>query len=204
MPRQNRVTPRSELIAVDARGAFMGNRGCLHDAEGRIVRRWQGRRWIVCDLEFRGRRIPIMHPGFYTQLFFLDEATALAAGHRPCAECRRPAFAAFLAAWAAGNPEHATEGRVGAAGLDAVLHAERTSPPTTAPLDGLPDGAFVALPGDPRAFLVLGSELLAWTPDGYSDRLDRPMAMVEVLTPGTTINALRAGYRPVLHPSASS
>ena len=200
MPRQNRVTPRGELIAVDARGTFMGNRGCLHDAAGRIRRAWQLKRWIICELEFKGRHRPVMQPGRYTELFFLDEATALAAGHRPCAECRRPAFLAFLAAWAAGRPGGDTP-RVPA--LDEVLHRERTAPPWQAPLDTLPDGAFVALPGDPRPFLVLGGALLAWTPGGYTDRAARPPAAVEVLTPRSTVEALRAGYRPVLHPTAA-
>ncbi|MFL5386060.1 MAG: hypothetical protein ACJ8GN_26395 [Longimicrobiaceae bacterium] len=198
MPRQNRVTPRGELVAVDARGTFMGNRGCLHDAAGRIRRAWQLKRWIVCELEFKGRHRPVMQPGCYTELFFLDEATALAAGHRPCAECRRPAFRAFLAAWAAGGPG----GLPSAPALDEVLHRERTSPPWRAPLGTLPDGAFVALPGDPRPFLVLGDALLAWTPGGYTDRRARPSATVEVLTPRSTVEALRAGYRPVLHSSA--
>ena len=200
MSRQNRVTPRGELIAVDARGTFMGNRGCLHDAAGRIRRAWQLKRWIICEPEFKGRHRPVMQPGRYTELFFLDEATALAAGHRPCAECRRPAFLAFLAAWAAGRPGGETP-RTPA--LDEVLHRERTAPPWQAPLDTLPDGAFVALPGDPRPFLVLGGALLAWTPGGYTDHVARPPAAVEVLTPRSTVEALRAGYRPVLHPTAT-
>ena len=203
MPRQNRVTPRGELIAVEARGTFMGNRGCLHDATGSIRRAWQLKRWIVCELEFKGRYRRVMQPGHYTELFFLDEATALAAGHRPCAECRRPAYRAFLAAWAAGRPEGGPGGPLTAAAIDEVLHRERTAPPWQAPLNTLPDGAFVALPGDPRPFLVLGGALLAWTPGGYVDRLARSPATVEVLTPRSTIEALRAGYRPVYHPTAS-
>jgi hypothetical protein len=203
MPRQNRVTPRGELIAVEARGTFMGNRGCLHDATGTIRRTWQLKRWIVCELEFKGRWRPVMHPGHYTELFFLDEAAALAAGHRPCAECRRPAYRAFLDAWAASRPGDGPGGPPTAVAVDEVLHRERTSPPWQAPLDTLPDGAFVALPGDPRPFLVLGDALLAWTPGGYTDRLARPRATVDVLTPRSTIEALRAAYRPVLHPTAS-
>lgn len=202
MPRQNRVTPRGELIAVEARGDFMGNRGCLHDAGGRIVRSHRGERWIVCVLEFKGRRLPIMHPGFYTQLFFLDEATALAAGHRPCAECRRPAFRDFLAAWAAGNPDLVPAGPLRATDVDRVLHRQRTASPERAPLDTLPDGAFVALADDPRPFLVLGGALLAWTPAGYTDRIARSSATAEVLTPPATVRALRAGYRPALHDTA--
>ncbi|HEX8696079.1 MAG TPA: hypothetical protein VF746_26925 [Longimicrobium sp.] len=198
------MTPRGELVAVDARGTFMGNRGCLHDAAGRIRREWQLKRWIVCELEFKGRRRPVMQPGCYTELFFLDEATALAAGHRPCAECRRPAFRAFLAAWAAGGAGGGPGGTPSATAVDEVLHRERTAPPERAPLDALPDGAFVALPGDPRPFLVLGDALLTWTPGGYADRVARPPATVEVLTPRSTVEALRAGYRPVLHPTAGA
>jgi ribosomal protein S18 acetylase RimI-like enzyme len=202
MPRQNRVTPRNELIAVEARGTFTGNRGCLHDDAGHIRRRWDGRRWIVCALRFRDRTARLMEPGLYTHLFFLDEATALAAGHRPCGECRRPAFNAFLAAWMAGNPQAAPEGRIRIDALDRVLHAERTGPRPRAPLETLPDGTFVALDGDPRAFLVLGDALLPWSPEGYGAAIPRPAAEVEVLTPASTVNALRAGYRPVLHETA--
>ena len=199
MPRQNRVTPRGELIAVEARGTFMGNRGCLHDAAGSIRRPWQLKRWIICELEFKGRHRPVMQPGHYTELFFLDEATALAAGHRPCAECRRDAYRAFLAAWVTNRP---SAGPLTAGAVDEVLHRERIAPPWQAPLDTLPDGAFVALPGDPRPFLVLGDTLMAWTPGGYTDRIARSLATVEVLTPRSTVEALRAGYRPVYHPTA--
>lgn len=202
MPYQNRVTPRGELIAVAARGIFMGNRGCLHDKEGRIRRNHRGERWIICDLEFKGRHIPVMHPGFFTHLFFLDEAVALAAGHRPCMECRRPAFRAYAQAWAAAHPEAAGAPRPAAA-IDRVLHLQRTSEGETAPLETLPDGAFVALPGDPRAFLVLGDALLEWTPTEYASRVARPAGTVEVLTPRASVGALRAGYRPVLHESVN-
>src|SRR4051794_26424644 len=99
MPRQNRVTPSGDIITTPERGTLMGNRGVLHDADARIVRRWQGKRWIACVLEFKGRWRPVMAPGRYTELFFLDEATALAAGHRPCAECRRRRFDEFRDTW---------------------------------------------------------------------------------------------------------
>ena len=202
MPRQNRVTPSGELIAVPARGTFMGNRGCLHDADGRIRRAYDGRRWIICALEFKGRRLPLADRGRNTQLFFLDEATALAAGHRPCGECRRAAFRAFVDAWTAANPgERSSSGRID--DLDRVLHRQRLAPRPRAPLDALPDGAFVALEADPRPYLVLGGALLAWTPEGYGARVSRPSAVVEVLTPGSTVNALRAGYLPALHRSAA-
>src|SRR5271165_1152863 len=104
MPRQNRVTPFGEIVAVPERGTFMGNRGNLHNAEGHIKRTWQVKRWLVCLLEFKGRKRTVMRPGFYTELFFLDEATALAAGHRPCAECRRERYNDFRKAWQSSHP----------------------------------------------------------------------------------------------------
>jgi hypothetical protein len=202
MPRRNRVTPRGALIADAARGTFMGNRGCLHDGAGKIRRAHRGRRWIVCALEFRGRRLPLADPGRNTQLFFLDEATALAAGHRPCGECRRAAFRAYLDAWRAGNPAAVPNGRRHVDDVDRVLHRQRIGTRERAPLGALPDGTFVAPDGDPRPFLVLGDALLAWHPHGYSDRIPRIDAAAEVLTPESTVQALRAGYHPVLHPSA--
>lgn len=203
MPRQNRVTPSGELIAVPARGTLMGNRGCLHDADGRVRRAHGGRRWIVCVLEFGGRRLPLADPGRNTQLFFLDEATALAAGHRPCGECRRAAFRAFVEAWADANPG-ALPARARIDDLDRVLHRQRLGPRVRAPLAALPDGAFVALEADPRPCLVLGGTLLPWTPEGYGAPFSHPSAVVEVLTPESIVNALHAGYRPALHLSATA
>jgi hypothetical protein len=153
-------------------------------------------------LEFGGRRLPLADPGRNTQLFFLDEATALAAGHRPCGECRRAAFRAFVEAWANGNPG-TLPSRARIDDLDHVLHRQRLGPRVRAPLDTLPDGTFVVLWADPRPCLVLDGTLLPWTPEGYGARFSRPAAVVEVLTPGSTVNALRAGYRPELHPSAT-
>lgn len=208
MPRQNRVTPLGEIVAVPSRGLLMGNRGCLHDAQGTVRRPWQLGRWIICLLEFKARKRAVMTPGHYTELFFLDEATALAAGHRPCAECRREHFNAFRRALAVGNgdapPRTAVE-------IDRRLHAQRVGPGRsqrthTADLDELPDWVFVLLPGMERTpYLVLGDSLLTWTESGYAARIDRPRGVaVEVLTPELTIRALRAGYAPELHPSAHS
>ncbi len=126
MPRQNRVNPFGEIIATQDRGMFMGNRGVLHDQEGRIQRAWQGKRWLVCVLEFRGRKPQVMSPGHYTELFFLDEATALAAGHRPCAECRRERFNAFRDAWRLAEDSHPPT----ADEIDNRLHAERLTLPS--------------------------------------------------------------------------
>jgi hypothetical protein len=164
VPLQNRVTPLGELVADPARGLVYGNRGCLHDAEGRIRRRFAVKRWIACRLVFRDwHRAPLLQPGRFTELFFLDEATAFAAGHRPCALCRREDYDRFTTLWAG------LHGERGADTIDERLHAERVDPATrghrlhTAPLDELPDGAFVL---DKSPKLVLGRELLTWSPVG--------------------------------------
>lgn len=200
MPRQNRVTPRGEIVAVPERGTLLGNRGCLHDATGRIRRPWQLKRWIICVLEFKGRKRQVMTPGHYTELFFLDEATALAAGHRPCAECRRDRFTAFRQA--SGAPKSS------AVALDEALHAERLAADGAqqlhrADLDDLPDGTFIFLPDHDRIpHLVAGDSLLAWSAGGYTERVARPRGVVYVLTPPLTVRALRGGYVPELHPTA--
>jgi hypothetical protein len=193
VPRQNRVTPLGDLIADPARGLVYGNRGCLHDASGRIRRRYATRRWIACRLAFRGRRRgPLMQPGKYTELFFLDDATAFAAGHRPCAECRREDYNRLLAITQA----------AGADAIDERLHAERLGArPAVAPQE-LPDGAFVLHDGEP--WLVRGGRLLRWTPAGYDART-APPPTAELITPPTLLEVLRAGWDPlvpVLHPSA--
>jgi len=138
MPLRNRVTPFGDLVAVPDRGALMGNRGVLHDDERRIVRFSQGRRWIACLTDVKGRRRPLMTPGRYTELFFLDEATALAAGHRPCWECRRADALRFRDAWAraaGADPATARPARAGAAGWRSSPRARssRRSPPATGP-----------------------------------------------------------------------
>jgi hypothetical protein len=204
MSRQNRVTPLGELIAAPARGLVYGNRGCLHDAEGRIRRAYAVKRWIACRLEFKGwRRGPMMQPGRFTELFFLDEATAFAAGHRPCALCRREDYDRFGAIWAG---LHA--GESGADTIDARLHAERLAGDGGRRLHeeqfaGLPDGAFVLAGGDP--YLVRGDQLLLWSPSGYAGRRPRPGGRATLITPPSLVAVLRAGWSgavPLLHPSA--
>src|SRR5215216_6094256 len=160
MALANRVTPLGELIADPARGLVYGNRGCLHDETGRIRRHYNGKRWIACRLRFRGwHRSPLLQPGRFTELFFLDEATAFAAGHRPCALCRREDYSRLVALWRGLHP-----GPVGADAIDAQLHAERIAPGARtrllheAALDRLPDGAFVLREDAP--LLVLGEHLL--------------------------------------------
>ena len=206
MPLQNRVTPLGELVAEPGRGLVYGNRGCLHDETGRIRRRYNGRRWIACRLQFRDwQRRPLLQPGRFTELFFLDEATALAAGHRPCALCRREDYNRLVAIWADLYP-----GQDGADAIDAQLHAERVAPDTRsqlrhgAPLAELPDGAFV-LRGDAPC-LLLGRDLLRWTAAGYVERRRRPTnQQAELITPPSLVAVLRAGWQPLvplLHPSA--
>jgi hypothetical protein len=209
MPRQNRVTAFGELIATPERGRFMGNRGVLHDAAGHIQRAWALRRWIVCVLEFRGRQRRVMTPGRYTELFFLDEATALAAGHRPCAECRHARFLDFCDAWKRANTNSKRSQRPTAGEIDNCLHVERLTADRrkrtiSASLDQLPDGVLVTLePTAEQAFLVLGDSLLAWSPGGYQELRRRPNGeSVIVLTPPSTVEAIRAGYAPEVHSSA--
>jgi hypothetical protein len=207
MPLQNRVTPLGDLVAEPGRGLVYGNRGCLHDGDRRVRRRYNGRRWIACRLEFRGwHRSPLMQPGRFTELFFLDEATALAAGHRPCALCRRPDYTASLEFWEWLHPGHAS-----ADSIDARLHDERLEPATRGhrvhpvPFDALPDGAFVLVDG--AAHLVLGSELLRWSVSGYGERRPRPVgSTADVITAPSLVELLRTGWEsgvPLLHPSAS-
>jgi hypothetical protein len=203
MPLQNRVTPLGELVADPARGLVYGNRGCLHDDAGRIRRRYAGKRWIACRLRFRDRRrSPLLRPGRYTELFFLDEATAFAAGHRPCAECRREDYVRFGELW-----PHPGEG---ADAVDARLHRERVDPATRAhrlheaELDDLPDGAFVLRDGEP--WLVRGTRLRRWTPDGYRDEVARRPGRCVLVTPPSLVAVLRAGWNgavPLLHPSST-
>ncbi|PYO03810.1 MAG: hypothetical protein DMD91_00060 [Candidatus Rokuibacteriota bacterium] len=210
MPRQNRVTPFGDLIAIPERGTLMGNRGgCLHDATQRIVRPFVSRRWIACLLEFKGRRRIVMTPNRYTELFFLDEATALAAGHRPCAECQRIRYDVFREHWAAANPDLATAARPSADDMDRVLHAERLGPGGTKRsyrdrLSRIPAGAMVA-DDEHRAFLVHERGLLRWTPSGYAGRESlRESTELSVLTPRSVVRAIARGLPVGLHQSAST
>jgi hypothetical protein len=206
MPLRNRVTPMSELIADPARGLVYGNRGCLHDDGGAIRRRYATRRWIACRLQFKGwQRHPLLQPGKFTELFFLDEATAFAAGHRPCALCRRQDYDRFGELWRDLHP-----GQSGADAIDEQLHAERFDPATRAqrhheaPVDALPDGAFVLRDDEP--WLVRDAELLRWSPAGYDARVQRPaQGAATVITPPSLLAVLRSGWRgavPLLHPTA--
>lgn len=197
MPLQNRVTPFGELIATPARGTFMGNRGGrFHTAAKALTaRRWASRQWICCVLDFKGRHRKVWGRS-YTELFFLDEPTALAAGHRPCFECRRKDAEVFAEKWR----EARSLGRRPSAGaMDEVLHRERLDGRAKRThrrnIDELPDGVFIAL--EEGAFAVRGNALLRWTPHGYATRQLRPQGgAVDVLTPPAILAVLSAGYRP--------
>jgi hypothetical protein len=200
------VTPFGEIVAVPERGALMGNRGILHDDAGHLVRSWQVRRWIACRTEFRERQRQLLQPHSWTELFFLDEATAFAAGHRPCAECRHTDYQRFKEAWVVGvgAPNGADE-------MDAVLHADRLEGRGAQQrkrifweeLSVLPEGVFIRLDGS--AWLLWAGQLLEWSAGGYGARrqLLSAASHVEVLTPRSLVAVLRAGYSLQVHASAS-
>jgi hypothetical protein len=205
MPRQNRVTPFSAIVAVSARGTLTGNRGCLHDEQQNIRRYFVGTRWIICRLEFKGRRRRLMTPGHYTELFFLDEATALAAGHRPCAECQRDRFTRFRDLWACANPVSAGTPRPAATVLDLALHHERTATNSHGgscmSLEKMPDGVLVT-DDESNAYLVLAGQLLRWSPAGYQIPTTSLRYPVRIMTPASVVRTLAAGYPVGIHDSA--
>lgn len=203
MPKQNRVTPFGQRMATPARGTLLGNRGTLHNDQGIIVRSYQGQRWIICQLSFKDRQRIVMSPGRYTELFFLDEATALAAGHRPCCECRREAYHAFREAWVAAGwaPEEAKMPK--ATEIDRVLHRERIGPTGEkvtfmAPLGLLPAGVFVSIAD--QAYLVWQEQLFPWMAAGYGTPVSQDTTqVVQVLTPRSTVAVLHQGYVPEVY-----
>ena len=203
MARQNRVTPMGAIIAHPARGMLMGNRGILHDAAGTLRRMHGHQSWICCLTDFRGRRRALMQPRRYTELFFLDEATALAAGHRPCAECRRADYRAFCAQWTAAHGP-APHGIPLPRQIDRALHAARIDSRGqrilhAARADRLPDGAMILTQDGPA--LIHQGQARLWSPEGYGAPTQLP-ACVQVITPAPLIAVLALGYRPGLHPSA--
>lgn len=204
MPLQNRVTPFGSIVAHPAKGTLMGNRGCLHDAQKRLTgRRWTTQSWVTCALQFKGWQRRIMTPGNYTELFFLDEATALAAGHRPCAECRRERFNTFMTAWSEANPL-SSQPRARVTEVDPIMHKERkvgiSARPTMLP-DDVPDGAMVSVRGSDAAWLRWENKFHLWSFAGYSAGGAAPAHELLLLTPPSTARALQAGFRPEVHPS---
>jgi hypothetical protein len=205
MPLQNRVTPSGNIVATLERGTFTGNRGIIHDPSTKTLlnRRWSNPAWITCVCEFRGRRRDVMATRSWTELFFLDEATSFAAGHRPCFYCRRDDANRFRAAWEEGNGVT----RVRAMEIDAVLHRERLANrkkrlhQLDGPVEVLPDGAMVQAGGE--SYLILEARALRWSFAGYR-AADVELVDAQLLTPPSTLNAFRAGYRPVLHVSAAA
>lgn len=194
MPRPNRVQPDGTFLAHPARGRFMGNRGILHDDAGRLThRRWRHKAWVCCLTAFKGRRRRLMQPGAYTELFFHDEAVALAAGHRPCGECRHADYAAFLHAAGHEGPVAAFDARLHAARAVSRVFAQRRH---RADARTLPDGAFILLEGS--AALIWDGAAFPFKPEGYGPKLNLPTGPVAVITPEPTLAALRRGYRPVV------
>jgi len=204
MTLQNRVTPSNVLVAdAGYRGMFMGNRGVLHNGRREIVRWRNERRWIICRTEFKGRRRVPMTPGRYTELFFLDEATALAAGHRPCAECQRDRYNAFRRALSAADGSAV----LSAAEVDLRLDGERRDGNVqrrhVVELDDVPDGAMFTI--DETAYLKVRDERFAvWSASGYKPAARPTVAQVEMLTPPLSAAALRGGFEPTFHPSAAT
>lgn len=203
MPRQNRVLPTGEIVSIPLRGAWLGNRGVLHEGE-KIVRPYRNLGWLICLLEFKDWRLPQWAPHRMTLLFFHDEAVALAAGHRPCALCRRASYNDFRTAWAAGQGVAVPAAKE----LDRQLQHERFSKPGKtgrihqASWSSLPDGTFVIMNSGPA--LVREKSYVPWTNTGYGTSLARPtIGNVDVITPRSTVAALRGGYRPQIDPSAS-
>jgi hypothetical protein len=201
MPLQNRVLPSGEIVAIPARGMFVGNRGIIHDPATKTLlkRRWSTDAWITCVLEFCGRRRRVMERRSWTELFFLDEATAFAAGHRPCFYCRREDANRFRAAWEKGNRVSG----VRAPEMDAVLHRERLASakklhPLPRAMDKLPDGTMVQ--AGEESFLIVSGEALLWSPSGYR-AMKGGVDGAKLLTPPSIVRAFAAGYRVVLHPS---
>lgn len=210
MALHNRVTPWGEIIATPERGMFMGNRGCLHDGQRRVTKAWARMPWVTCLLEFDDRHREVMSPRQYTELFFLDEATALAAGHRPCNTCRRADYARFKKLWLEANPDLAARSGGKITEIDKLLHAERVDAQrhkrtSAARLEDLPDGTMFVLPGTREPLLVWDGAVHPWTAGGYAaPRSLGPDTSVAVLTPPSLVKMLAQGYRPTVHPSTGS
>ncbi len=196
MPRMNRVSPQGQFHAVPDRGTLMGNRGILHEGEA-IRRPFAHQHWVCCVLSFKDRRRKLMQPGRYTELFFLDEATAYAAGHRPCAECRRADHLEFAGLWAQ------VHGPARAPQIDRLLHAQRihrrAQVTWEAEAASLPDGTMIRGPDGP---VLIWQGQHDWSFAGYTPRAPLKGA-VTVLTPPAIVALYAAGLRPGVHPSVT-
>lgn len=197
---QNRVHPSGDLIKTKARGTWMGTRGLIHNNQQEIVRAFKHKTWITCKLEFKGRRRKVMTPNLYTELFFLDEATAFSAGHRPCCECRRAEFDLFKQLWIEANPAYGFSIKTRIHEIDAIIHAERIDRKNKKityeeKISTLPDGAFILV--DNVAYVVKAKKMHRWRESGYEPAVPLPAEIrITVLTPRSIVNTFRAGYIP--------
>lgn len=202
---QNRVDPFGQIIDTKARGMWMGNRGRIHNEKKEIISPYKLLAWLTCKLSFNGRKREIMAPNRYTELFFLDEATAFAAGHRPCFECRREDFNRFKKIWIKGNPQYKFSDKTSISEIDKILHAERMNADGTKKiyrehLNNLPDGTFISL--EEKPYLLFKEHLYLWTPYGYEKQNVMSInGKVNVLTPLSIVNTFHAGYVPQMSPS---
>jgi hypothetical protein len=197
---QNRVDPSGNIIQTSARGAWMGNRGQLHDGHKHILRPFKLKAWLICLLQFKNRQRQVMAPNHYTELFFLDEATAFAAGHRPCFECRRMDYNRFKAYWITGNSALGFDLHTPINEIDKILHKERIGRKSEKityeeHAQTLPDGTFILM--DCKPYLLDNKQLYLWTPFGYQPPVSVPgTRLLTVLTPKSTVNTFKAGYKP--------
>ncbi|MEP6674917.1 MAG: hypothetical protein ABJA78_07170 [Ferruginibacter sp.] len=195
---QNRVDPYGNIIHTNARGAWMGNRGILHNEQKELIRDFKLKAWLICKLEFNERKREVMALNRYTELFFLDEATAFAAGHRPCFECRRHDYNLFKTYWLKGNPEYGFDEKISIQQIDNILHRERINRDHSKVIHEeniktLPDGTFILM--NEKAHLVFDQHMYAWSPFGYEEGISLPgINKVQVLTPRSVVNTFRAGY----------
>jgi len=200
---QNRVDPFGNLIRTAARGSWTGTRGVLHNDKQEILRPFKLKAWLTCKLEFKGRKRKVMSPGRYTELFFHDEATAFAAGHRPCCECRREDFNKFKSLWLKGNPAYGFDDKISIQKIDSIIHAERINRDKTKVtfkenIHNIPDGSFVLFNDEP--YIILNKQLFLWSPFGYANSIALPHAeKLTVLTPKSIVNTFRSGYFPQIN-----
>ena len=197
---QNRVDPFGNIIKTSARGAWMGNRGLLHDEHQNLLRPFKLKAWLICKLEFKGWHRKVMTPNRYTELFFMDEATAFAAGHRPCFECRREDYNKFKTYWLKGNPKYGFNEKTSIKKIDDILHSERINNNRSKVtyeenIKDLPDGAFVLFNNQPH--LIFKGLMYLWSPFGYEKGIALAgVGKLPVLTPKSVVNTFRAGYIP--------